>query len=386
MIEAGPTGSPVLPRYGTGSLSDLLPSAVAALGVPGFTNALDLPKAEKICVLLVDGLGWNLLLRRAADAPFLMSVAAGAAPITAGFPSTTATSLTSLGTGLPPGQHGVLGYQVAIPGENRLLDSLRWDAAVDPHLWQPNHTVFDQAAAHGCAAFHVLPGAFEGTGLTIAGLRGAQLIGAETPGDLVSGVAAALRHDGPALIYAYHSELDKTGHLRGCGSDAWAHQLAVTDRLIERMAGVLPPDTVLIVTGDHGMVDVPAARRVDADTHPRLRDGVALLGGEPRARHVYTEPGAADDVLATWRGVLDGQAWVASRDEAIAQGWFGPDVRPELLARIGDVVAAAGTDVGVVASVAEPGLTLLPGQHGSLTADEQLVPLLLITGGDVDGA
>jgi len=384
MIEAGPAGSPVLPRYGAGALCDVLPSAAAALGVPGFDDVLGLPAVRSVCVLLVDGLGWNLLRRNAADAPFLTSIADGTAPITAGFPSTTATSLTSLGTGLPPGQHGVLGYQVAIPGAGRLLDALRWDPDIDPLAWQPQATVFDRAAGHGRGVFHVLPGAFRGSGLTVAGLRGARLVAAETPGDLVAGVATALRHDGQTLVYAYHSELDKTGHLRGCGSDAWRHQLAITDRLVERVASILPPDSLLLVTGDHGMVDVPAERRIDADNHPDLRDGVVLLGGEPRARHVYTVPGAAADTLATWRGVLDGEAWVVSREDAVERGWFGPAVRPELLERIGDVVAAAGTDIGVVASVAEPGLTALPGQHGSLTADEQLVPLLVVPGPGTD--
>ncbi len=379
MIEAGPNASPVVPRYGAGALCDTLSSAVAALGVDSFANVLGLPKVRAICVLLVDGLGWNLLLRRAADAPFLASIAADAAPITAGYPSTTATSLTSLGTGLPPGQHGMVGYKLAIPGEGRMLDALRWDVPeIDPLRWQPNSTVFDRAVEHGCTAFHVLPGAFEGSGLTVAGLRGAQLVAAETPGDLVAGVAGTLRYGDATLVYAYHSELDKTGHLRGCGSAAWGHQLAVTDRLVERMAATLPSDTALVVTGDHGMVDVPPERRIDVDTHPDLSNGVAMLGGEPRSRHVYTVPGAAADTLATWRAVLGADAWVVSREEAVALGWFGPDVRPEFLPRIGDVVAAAATDIGIVASVAEPRLSLLPGQHGSLTPDEQLVPLLVI--------
>jgi len=41
---------------------------------------------------------------------------AASGTLTAGFPSTTVTSLGSLGTGLPPSAHGMLGYQVAIPG------------------------------------------------------------------------------------------------------------------------------------------------------------------------------------------------------------------------------------------------------------------------------
>ncbi len=310
MIETGPSQSPVVPRYGAGSLSDVLPSAAAALGVPGFANILGLPEVRRICVLLVDGFGWNLLRQHSDQAPFLAAAAAGGMPITAGFPSTTATSLTSLGTGLPPGRHGVLGYQVAVPGTGRLMNSLRWDPEVDPLKWQPHPTVFERLAAHGSGAFQVSPGAFQGSGLTVSGLRGARYVAAETAGDLIAGVAGAMRHEREALVYAYHADLDKTGHLRGCRSEAWRRQLAVTDRVVEQLADVLPADSLLLVTGDHGMVDVPEHRRIDVRAHPELREGVALLGGEPRARHVYTQPGAAADVLAAWRGVLGERAWV----------------------------------------------------------------------------
>jgi hypothetical protein len=370
----------VLPRYGSRALSDVFPSAAAALGIPGFANVLGLPPARRICVLLLDGFGWNLLQRESGYAPFLSAAAAGTEPLTAGFPSTTATSLTSLGTGQPPGRHGVLGYQVAVPGTERLMNSLRWDPEVDPLHWQPHATVFERASEYGSGVFQVSPGAFRGTGLTVAGLRGARYVPAETGGDLIAGVAESLTHDREALIYAYHSDLDKTGHLRGGDSDAWRYQLALTDGLVERLAGAVPADGLLVVTGDHGMVDVPPEHRIDADAHPHLRAGVRLLGGEPRARHVYTVPGAAADVLATWREVLGERAWVVSRQEAVEGGWFGPEVVPGVLDRIGDVIAAATGSTSIVAPADEPSATLLIGHHGSLTADEQLVPLLVIHG------
>jgi hypothetical protein len=377
MLETVADQAPVVPRYGAGALSDVLPSAAAVLGVPGYGNVLDLPPARQICVLLIDGFGWNLLLRDGARAPFLTAAAAGSTPITAGFPSTTATSLCSLGTGLPAGTHGMLGYQVAVPGTGRLMNGLRWDPEVDPLRWQPHPTVFERTAAHGIDAYQVSPSAFRGSGLTRAGLRGAQYMPAETPGDLVAGIAAALRVGGEALVYGYHGELDKTGHLRGCRAEAWQHQLAMVDRLIEQVDSVLPPGALLVVTADHGMMDVPEQARVDVDAHPELRRGVNLLGGEVRCRYVYTEPGAAADVLATWRGVLGERAWVVPREEAIADGWFGPEVSPPVVDRIGDVIAAARGDLGMVAPADEPSESRLIGHHGSLTADEQLIPLLL---------
>ena len=141
------TIEPTLPRYAQSSLDALGTSILAALGVPDEPNPLALPPADKVCLLVVDGLGWELLRAHPAAAPFLAELTMTGAPLTAGFPSTTAASLASLGTGRPPGQHGVLGYQVAIPGRAplKLLNMLRWDASVDPVTWQPGSTVNERA-------------------------------------------------------------------------------------------------------------------------------------------------------------------------------------------------------------------------------------------------
>jgi Type I phosphodiesterase / nucleotide pyrophosphatase len=372
-----PKSLPALPHYGESSLADLSTSVLASLGVAKEPNPLRLPDADRACVLVVDGLGWELLRDHQAAAPFLSELAVAGRPLTAGFPATTATSLASLGTGRPPGQHGVLGYQVAVPGEGRLLNALRWDQRVDPVAWQPGPTVFERAAKAGISSFRVAHHALGGTGLSVATMRGAQVVPADTFGALVDQAAAVIRQSDRALVMVYHGELDATGHVFGCTSDAWRYHLGHVDKLAEQLAGALPPGTALHVTADHGMVDVPPQDRIDADTVPGLLAGVDLLGGEPRARHVYAKPGAAGDVLAAWREVLGHRAWVASRDEAISDGWFGP-VDPQLAPRIGDVVAAPAGPFAVVATAAEPRESALIGMHGSLTAADQLVPLLTL--------
>jgi hypothetical protein len=373
------TVEPTLPRYSESSLDALATSMLASLGVPGEPNPLQLPATERVCLLLVDGLGWELLSAHPAAAPFLSELAMTAAPLTAGFPATTATSLGTLGTGRPPGQHGLLGYQVAIPGSGSLLNALRWDPSVDPVGWQPGSTIFERATAQGVAAFHAAPGAFRTSGLSTAAMRGAEFLAADTLGALVSRSAAALAGAGPALALVYYGDLDSTGHALGCGSDAWQYQLAHVDRLAEQLAAAVPHGTMLYVTADHGMTDVPAAERIDVDALPELRDGLALLGGEPRARHLYCLPGAAGDVLRTWREVLGARAWVASKEHAIADGWFGP-VDAAFSDRIGDVIVAPSGPSAVVATRTEPRESALAGMHGSLTQADQLVPLLTIAG------
>jgi Type I phosphodiesterase / nucleotide pyrophosphatase len=375
MMTAGPMKSPALPRYGEETLADLASSVLASLGVPGEANPLRLEPASRGCLLVIDGLGWNLLREHPAAAPFLSELAVTGRALAAGFPATTVTSLGSLGTGRPPGQHGMLGYQVAVPGEGRLLNALHWDDRVDARKWQPGSTVFERAAAAGVGAYRVAHGSLRRTGLSEAIMRGAVYRPADTLGALVAAASAALSGPAPALAMVYHGELDSTGHAWGCSSDAWRFHVEHVDKLAEQLAAVLPPGTPLYVTADHGMVDVAADDRIDVDALPALREGVAMLGGEPRARHVYAQPGAAGDVRATWAEVIGDRAWVLLRDEAIAAGWFGP-VDGAVAARIGDVVAAPAGPYAIVATKAEVLESRLIGMHGSLTSADQLVPLL----------
>jgi hypothetical protein len=373
-----PRTSPIIPAYGELSLADLSASLLESLGeqpASGSVNVLGLPATRRACLLLVDGMGWEQLRGHQAAAPFLSELAFNSRPLTCGFPSTTVTSLGTLGTALVPGQHGMLGMQVAIPGAGRLLNGLHWPDDVDPAGWQAKPTIFDRAREAGITACHVADGHFEGSGLTRAALRGATYRRARSLGALAAEAVDALHESERALVTVYTADLDSAGHQYGVSSPAWTYQLAHVDKLAEQIAASLPMGAVLYVTSDHGQVNVGGDDRIDVDVTPALREGVALLGGEPRARHVYAEPGAAADVLATWREVLGDRAWVASRDEAIKDGWFG-SVEEEMRDRIGDVVAAATGTWALMASTAEPEQMQLVGMHGSLTAAEQLVPLL----------
>ena len=368
----------MLPGYGAASLSGLLPSVAAALGLPTGRSTLAIPAARAYVVLLVDGLGDLLLRRHAADAPYLAGRLETSRPLTAPLPSTTATSLTSLGTGLPPGAHGVAGFTTRIPGSNRLLNALDWDPAVDPRRWQPHPTVFEQLSGYGVRATVVNQRSFRGKGLTVASMRGAEFVGANTAGERIAATVAAASR-GRSLTYTYDSELDSTGHRQGCTSLAWRHQLRMVDAAAAQLRAAMPADACLLVTGDHGMVDVAAHDRVDVDTEPELLDGVVLLGGEARFRQLYCAEGAAPDVAGRWRQRLGSEAVVLERSAAIAAGWFGA-VAPEVVDRLGDVLVACLGDVAVLSTSLFPLEAKLVGLHGSLSAEEMLVPLLVDAG------
>jgi hypothetical protein len=330
-------------------------------------------------VLLIDGLGADLLRAHADLAPALASLATPVGDLSAPCPSTTPVSLATLGTGLPPGSHGILGFVTDVPGENRTLNHVQWGDDPDPDVWQARRTVFEQAQAAGVPTTAVGPYAYAGSGLTRAVYRGAKYTGAVSHGDLSALALGALAATPRALVYGYVPELDLTGHVRGVDSPSWRAQLTLVDRLVEQLVAGLPDDAALLVTADHGMLDVPAATRFDLDAEPALADGVRVVAGEPRARYVHATPGAEDDVLASWRSVLGDRAWVATRDEAVASGVFGP-VDDALAARIGDVVALARGNWALVTPEREPGPSRLAAYHGSLTATELAIPLLVARG------
>ncbi|HEV7870984.1 MAG TPA: nucleotide pyrophosphatase/phosphodiesterase family protein [Modestobacter sp.] len=370
----------------------MLPSVATALGVPVRrgdlpTDPLDLTPAlggaRRVAVLLVDGLGAELLAAHPREAPVLNALGTPAGVLSAPCPSTTPVSLATLGTGLPPGSHGVLGFVTEVPGEDRTLNHVQWRDDPDPLQWQAQPTVFEQATAHGVTCTAVGPHTFARSGLTRAAYRGADYANAYSPGDLVAVVHAALATGDRSLVYGYTADLDLTGHVRGVDSSSWRHQLGVVDRMVEQLAAGLPDDAVLLVTADHGMVDVPDHTRLDIGEEPGLTDGVRRLTGEPRARYVHTEPGAADDVLATWRSVLGHRAWVVSRAEAIDSGVFGP-VEAAVADRIGDVVVMARGSWAFTDVLSEPHSSLLAAFHGSLTPAELSIPLLAARGRSLD--
>ncbi|OMC20870.1 alkaline phosphatase family protein [Mycobacterium sp. SP-6446] len=371
-----------------GSICDVLPAAAALLGAPGAVDALGLTEpvgpVDRVAVVLVDGLGWHLLPELACSAPLLASVVAGhtgrLSELACTFPSTTPSSLVSLGTGAQPGQHGILGFTLNVPGTDRVLTHIVWRDDPPHDVWQPLPTWFARLQRSGISARAVLPAAFIGSGLTDAAYGGADFRPTQPSDDyalrLGDELAAA-----PGLVYGYTAHLDTAAHVFGIGSPQWHEAAARVDALLTRLVETLPPDAALLVTADHGGLNVPPEARVDLDTDPRLAEGVRVVAGEPRVRYLHTEPGAADGVRSTWSEVLDGWAKVYSREEAVATGMYGP-VNPAHLARIGDVVVVCTGNTAVLATGHEPVETArLIGFHGGATQAETAIPLITFTTG-----
>ncbi|HEX2090144.1 MAG TPA: alkaline phosphatase family protein [Actinomycetota bacterium] len=377
----------LIPKYGEASLAEVVPSLLSAVGVPSFANALGLDALPGVCLVVIDGLGWVQLDEHRAQAAFLASGLETGRALTAGFPSTTATSLASLGTGLPPGAHGLVGLTVRMADGARPMSLLRWEvygggAATDlrdevpPEKFQPSPTVLERARRSAVRITLVGPPENVGSGLTRAILRGGDHASATTLDELVEVTGEAVATGRGAPVFAYHPFLDTIGHIRGVGTEEWGSYLQQVSEALEALLGRLPQGWALAVTSDHGMVNVEDGSRVDLGDEPALMTGVTVVAGEPRARHIHVEHGALDDVRSRWTERLDGIAWVLSGDEAVEQGLFGDEVREYVRPRIGDLVVAARGNGGVFHRLEEPVLAGLIGQHGSLTPAEQLVPLL----------
>lgn len=357
-------------------LTDVLRSCLDALR-DADQGPLELGRASNVIVVMVDGLGAQSLAARAGHARVLTSDTASGSVIQSGFPTTTAAALPSLTTGTRPGRHGMVGYSVLEPDSGRLMNQLSGWGSVDPLTWQDQPTIFEVAAGLGFDPVVVGPTRYRDSPFTRAVLRGARYVPAESIEQRfeaavhASGSAAA-----PALVYLYVPELDKIGHARGWQSEEWTTALEGLDATIATALARLRRGDGMLVTADHGMIDVPQTSHVLLGDE--VLEGVRFVGGEPRCVQLYLHPGAdAGQVLQTVRAAEEGRSWVVSRAEAIEADWFGPIRDDAVRARIGDVLIAARKSVAYYDGrlPAERSRSMV-GQHGSWSPAEMNVPLV----------
>jgi hypothetical protein len=371
-VSAPEAAAPVLPAFGGACLTGVVPGLLTHLyggeplpaWMPGTVAG-----ASQIVLLVLDGLGWEQLGARAALAPTLMSGTGRA--ITSVAPSTTATALTSLVTGRPPAEHGIVGYRVAY--ENEILNILQWAVGgVDARMRVPA-PVFQP-----CPLF---PGSretvrvvtrydYSSTGFSAAHLGDAELHGWHTLAGLVTGVRS-LVGAGTRFVYAYYDGVDKVAHARGLGQ-YYDDELREVDRLVGDVLGVLPPGAVLVVTADHGQVEVGASVEVLGG---EVMDGVSLISGEGRFRWLHAKPGATAAVAEAAREAFRDVAWVRTKNEIVEEGWMGGVPSTAVSSRLGDVVLAPFTPTAFL-DPADTGELRLLARHGSLTPAEMLIPLL----------
>lgn len=366
-MTASPDAQPMLPDYGGACISNIVPALLAHPAIGDGWMPDEALAAKQVVVFLIDGLGWDQLQANPTIAPVLHSMIGG--PINTVAPSTTATALTSLTTGSPPGEHGVVGYRIRTEGAT--LNVLRWTTGEgDARLRIPPADFQTTDVFLGEQPPVVSRSEFVESGFTLAHLMPTDYRGYRTTASMIHETAEQLRA-GARFTYAYYDGLDRIGHEYGHGGHYLA-ELAYVDTVVGALIERLPPGAALVVTADHGQV-------VTGDDHVEFHPDVARLtnamSGEARFRWLHSRPGHAKELLATTQQHHGHQAWVVSADEAIESGWFGPVVSDEVRRRYGDVAVAA-TGVRAFMDPNDMGLFLI-GRHGSLTSAEMRVPLLV---------
>ena len=369
--SVGGVASPVVPAYHDACVTTLVPALLEGSAVPAWLPE-EVLQARRILLLVLDGLGWLQLRDRAGVAPTLAGLAGG--PITTVAPSTTSAALTSLSTGLPPGEHGVVGYRIAVggscgPPHGEVLNALRWSTGDgdarrrhDPRLFQPCEIFGSQRPPV------VTRAEFAESGFTAAHLSDTRLFGYADRMGLLDQVLGAFARKEP-FVYAYWDDIDRIAHEFGL-AERYNDELAACDLMVAELLHRLPAGTAVVVTADHGQVHV-GERLVDLPAEVTgLVDGQS---GEARFRWLHARPGAASDLLAAAHQVFDHMGWVRSVDEVVTDGWLGDRVTSAARGRLGDVAVAARDPVAFV-DPAEASSVELIGRHGSLTADEMLVP------------
>jgi hypothetical protein len=296
-------------------------------------------------------------------------------------PSTTAAALASFATGRMPGEHGLVGYRVLDVVNDRVVNQLNgWDEQMVPEEWQPAQTLFEAARASGVPSFAVGAARYADSGFTHAVLRGAEYRPAASIADRFAEAERLVADEPGSLVYLYVPELDQAAHAFGWESERW---LTILEQLDAELAGFerrMPRGTGLLVTADHGVIDVPAHRHVFLDEHAGLLDVVRHVAGEPRFVSLYIEPGlGAEDraaLVEAWRAAEGHRSWVLSRDEAVESGLYGA-VEPGVRARIGDILIAARSGIAYYdRREADRRAEAMIGQHGSLSDEETRVPLV----------
>lgn len=368
---------PVRPDFEGACLANLVPALLGRVGGDPAGRAVVRPIAEwvpgaadgadQIVLLVIDGLGALQLDARRELAPTLAS--GGGGRMTSVAPSTTATALTTLTTGRPPALHGVLGYRVAAAGG--VLNVLRWTLdGVDARQRIPPGRFQRMPAFEGAPVPVVSRAEYAATGFSAAHLGQTTLHGWQTASGIPVEIHRLLRAGAP-FVYAYYDGLDRTAHAHGLGGHYDA-ELRACDRLVADVRDVLPAGAALVVTADHGQVDVGG--RIETPG-AALMAGVELCSGEGRFRWFHVRDGAAADVASVARECFGDVAWVWTRDQLIEEGWLGGEPTPDVADRLGDVVVAPFEPTAIL-DPADTGEQRLVGRHGSLTEAEMLVPLL----------
>lgn len=356
---------PIRPDYDGPCIAGVVP-ALLSESRPEWFPAMA-REAEKIVLLLLDGLGWADYERFGDRLPTLSNL--DASRITSVVPSSTASALTSVTTGLAPSQHGLVGYRMRVGPD--LLNVLGWffpagGEPPDPETLQPAPGFL------GRQIKVVTRSQFVKSGFSLAHMRGSRMIGWRTTSTLIEHCRRLARSNDP-LVYVYYDGIDMVAHQYGLKNEFFERELIAADRLTSEVLDVMPESSVLLVASDHGQVHLERKNWIALDPCDRF---VSAYGGDGRFRFLYSKDGMEKDLMTAAEDHLGDKAWVFSRERLVDEEWLGPKPEPWVEDRIPHIALAAALQNVAFIDPTNPLEVNLVSGHGSLTAEEMWVPLL----------
>ena len=360
------------PPKSLGMLGDVLTSALDS--VLGRVNKLQLPAKKSVCVVLVDGLGLQNLKGSGAHAGFLNSQQNISASCF--FPSTTATSLVSLATGKPPWETGFIGYQIYHRESARAMNLLSgWSSEQQAQEFQRLDTISELATAQGVEFNVIAHSSYKSSGFTAATMRGATFHAHDSISERFDKARYLLNQGRQSLTYLYVPELDQTAHALGWKSSKWLNLLEDLDSEVSRLASALPKAAGLVVTADHGVVDIPTANHIYLDEYLEA-DELDFVGGDTRGLFLYLKNESdTENISRALTQSLSEYCYVLTPGQLVESGYWkqGSGLNlPELVLLAKKEVALYHRDFAKKKSLE------MIGHHGSISPAEMSIPLIKI--------
>lgn len=399
----------VCPDYHGGSILNLPASicqwlGMAPLGAMPLRSPLVVtapPDVRRVILILVDALALHRLQRWMSDgtAPvWARLVEQGKlAALTSITPSTTTAALTSLWTGRSPAEHGVAGYELwlkeyGVVGNMILHTPITFEndagslfrAGFNPEQFLNLPTLGAHLASHGVRPYALQHRSIIRSGLSQMFLRDVDVHGYLTATELWVNLRHLVESNPRQRQYywVYTGQIDHYSHFYHPDDERTAAEFAEFSRAFERhfldrLSPASRKGTLVLLTADHGMIVTQKSAQHDLRNHPDLTHLLHILPtGEHRLMYLFIKPGCADQVRAYFNQTWPGQFLFLDPTEAVARGLFGPGTpHPRLADRLGDLIAAARGDAYLWWANKENPLI---GQHGGLSADEMIVPLLSV--------
>jgi hypothetical protein len=351
-----------------------------------------------VILLVVDGFGWHLLQQYAPRFPFLSRFLdhGRSSPLTAQFPSTTAAHMTTLHTGLPPGQSGVHEWFYYEPAVDAVLAPLLYSLqgereretlvrrGVDPETLFPGPRLYQRWKQRGITSTVFQDEKYAHSAYSRTMFHGAHLRGFANLSDGLRQLVEALLSAGERrYFFFYFDGIDARSHSHGLAAPEFASQVESTfgrlqEYFFDRVAGQLS-DTLLVMTADHGQVAIDGTEPVYVNLAwpellPMLRTNKAgeliRFGGSPRDLFLYVRPECLETVEGRLKEMLAGRAEVWRTAPMCAEGFFGPPPHDRLLPRLGDLVVLPKAGYSVFWFEEDRFRVKHKASHGGLTPQE----------------